>query len=204
MPALTVKQIGMVTTASLGNRVASWQAMIPGMADKTEIVTKVFLQQLDQRKLPNVSIGQGQLRLGTLSQPRGYWFVQRSLGWGSQATTAVCIAPFGERDLYVEWQHFERGLVALAQGGTEIYFGIAFVGAGLILSLTGTGLCLIPIGIILIAHGIKKIKERLGGFQSQDSWMLSQAVDAGLREALDLVGIGKELIRELPKAQRII
>ena len=199
-----IRQMGMVTTASLGNHVSSWQAMIPGMADKMEIVAKVFLHQLCQRQLPGVIIGQGQLKPSTLSQPRDHWFIQRNLGWGSRATTAVCIMAFGERDLYVGWQHFERGLAALAQGGTEIYFGIAFVGAGLILSLVGAGLILIPIGIILIAHGTKKIKARLGGFQSQDSWMLSQAVDAALKEALDLVGIGKDLIQELPKGQRMI
>jgi len=73
-----------------------------------------------------------------------------------------------------------------------------------IITHSGAGLILIPIGIILTAHGTRKIKARLGGFQSQDSWMLSQAVDAALREALDLVGIGKELIRELSKGQRVI
>jgi len=44
----------------------------------------------------------------------------------------------------------------------------------------------------------------LQGFQPRDSWAFKESVNQALREALDVVGISAEMIREMPKEKRAI
>jgi PII-like signaling protein len=199
---VTTPEPGRILPEFPGQLVASWQALVPGLANKAEDVAKEFVERIKQRNLPGVTVREGML--GPLGQRRSYWLVEQILGVGAKATTAVQIVPFGQTDLRVEWRHFEQGLVAKAKRAgirtAALFAGFIIGAAGLVTLIFGYGLILVIAGIALIIYGLTPRGERreLKGFQSQDSWALNQAVDLALREALELVDIGAESIREIP------
>lgn len=193
----------------LGKEVNNWQAMLPGMAFRAEEVANRFLERVQSRNLPDTTIRQTELSSGLMTAKRPYWLVEKALGTGSRATIAVRFENSSTQDLIIEWRHFEQNVLMtgtrwLAKGA-GLYLGIGVLGAGLLTSIFGFGLFLIPIGIWIIWSSTRKKQgSDLVGDQNKDSWMLEQTVDAALREAIDLVGISKDLIREVPKGQRII
>ena len=183
MPELPVRP----TTEEIGQYVDSWRFLIRGMGDRAEEIAARFFKQLAERGIEGLKLSVGKLIVG--DESRDYYFAKRDLGEGAVATMAVRIAQMGT-DLFVEWRHY----VLLPKVG---FGGIDWVISYFLLSLF-----IVP-GIVYIWWAAKKRRaSSLTDFQSQDSTAFQLAVRAALEEAIDLAGISKALIQELPKEER--
>jgi uncharacterized membrane protein YbhN (UPF0104 family) len=127
---------------------------------------------------------------------------------------AVRIAPIGS-DLFVEWRH--HVLPPYGPGsGTYLLAIVAVI--PVLLAICGfLGLAIpelrddpapwfaILLGVVgygvLFTLAKRQRRDSLTGFQSQDSTAFQLAVRAALEEAIDLAGISKALIQELPKEE---
>ncbi len=191
-----------------------WQAVIPGMAAKAQEVKQEFFKRVQERAFASVSISPGQIEIE--KQCRDYDFLTLTLDpeLDARAVVAVRIAPFAN-DLAAQWWHYElppykwtrRGyrvqqwvMVALAAifGGGTVVAGVVDELPG----LTYEGLALIALFVLIGIFMKRPRRDVLQGFQPQDSWAFRESVDQALREALDVVGISAEMIRELPKEKR--
>jgi hypothetical protein len=207
------------TTEKLGHFVDSWRFLIRGMGDRAEEIAARFFKQLDGRGIEGLGLYTGQVLIeigGGRRDSRQYYFAERDLGNSALVTMAVRIAPTG-KDLFVEWRHYTTPPKGAFSEGT--FMGISALGViiGIVLSLVYYNpftvgsrspglawcLCLVPIVIAVIigatAAAGKARKPSLEGFQSQDSTAFQMSVRAALEEAIDLAGISKALIQELPK-----
>jgi len=183
-------------TEEIGDYVDSWRFLIRGMGDRAEEIAARFFKQLAERGIEGLKLDVGKLVIdlgGGKRDSRDYYFVERDLGQEARAIMAVRIAPIG-RDLFIEWRHYvvpsrEFGCWALT------------VVAALALFTYGLGL------LVLLVPSVRRSLSRLDkgttlkGFQSQDSTAFQLAVRAALEEAIDLAGISKALIQELPKEE---
>jgi|GEM_PF-1746837 len=181
-------------TEKIGQYVDSWRFLIRGMGDRAEEIAARFFKQLAERGIEGLKLNVGQLVIdigGGKQDSRDYYFVERDLGEGAVAIMAVRIASVG-KDLFVEWRHHVLGRREVGCGGV-LLFGLLIVATG--------GLALL---LLLSPSTFRKhFSEDVGlkGFQSQDSTAFQLAVRAALEEAIDLAGISKSLIQELPKEE---
>lgn len=196
----------LVACRALGKHVDSWNAVIPGMAEKVKNVEYdalgAFFQTV-RREIPGVSIKRKHLALALAQPARSFSLVQKKLGLGATLTMAVRIARIGDY-LYVEWHLFERGRLTAR---IEYYVGTGFVGAGLLtlflvgggpILIAGGGLILIAIGGAIIWHAQRTPKLPLTGTRRDESGAFREIVHSSLRDALISVGITEDTIKELP------
>ncbi len=179
---------------NIGEYQAGWRALIEGMADRTNDVKNSFLQLVKEHNIPEIkhaAVRATEQPIGEMIQSREYYVVEKLYSNGAKSTLAVRIAPFG-KDMYVEWLHYELGvlnwpLIAIAGlGGCILTFGFLLI-------------LFIPLFIVAVAAGY--IRRDLTHFEKQDSWATRAVVDTCLRSAIDHSGISKELIREVPGGQ---
>jgi len=203
MPELPAKGVAQ----DIGQHVDSWRFLLRGMADKAEEIAAFFLKQLDERKVEGLSLSQGKLIVG--KESRDYYFAERDLGHGAAATMAVRIASVGT-DAFVEWRHYALPSRAFDFGCFLMISAIAvivgiFVGFWIAVTSGGGPAIFVMIsvvGLVLAAsYASGGSVEPFTSFQSQDSTALQLAVRAALEEAIDLAGISKALIQELPKGE---
>ena len=177
------------TTEEIGQYVDSWRFLIRGMGDRAEEIAARFFKQLAERGIEGLKLNAGKLIIdlgGGKRDSRDYYFVERGLGEGAMATMAVRIAQMGT-DLFVEWRHY----VLPPVGGDVNWVVFAFLFIFYI----------VPAFVYLWWVKNKARADYLKGFQSQDSTAFQLAVRAALEEAIDLAGISKTLIQELPKEE---
>lgn len=178
----------------IGDYQAGWRALIEGMADKADEVAAKFLTLVEEHDVPNIKHATVRLTekiAGELLQSRDYYVIEKKYPNGAKSTLAVRIAPFG-KDLYVEWLHYELGVINL-----PLILGVGCLGT---IVTFGAGLLLfIPLYLWALAKGY--LRRDLTHFEKQDSWALRAVVDTCLRQAIDQAGISKELIREVPEGQ---
>lgn len=229
LPQLATKP----TKENLGDYVDSSQFLIRGMGNRSQEIVARFFGQLTKRGIAGLALGVGKIAIRLDSgktDSRPYFFAERHLGSSAWATIAVRIAPVGT-DLFVEWQHyttpplggaFDSGLfwalailtaVLAVIAGIVVSFPIYLIAGSSVGNSAGVlviflvGVIGLAISAILAAMG-KARKPSLEGFQSQDSTAFQLAVRAALEEAIDLAGISKALIQELPtekgKERRVI
>jgi hypothetical protein len=193
------------TTEEMGDYVDSWRFLIRGMGDRAEEIAARFFKQLAERGIEGLKLSIGRLIIqleGGKTDSRGYYFAERDLGKSALATMAVRIAPLGT-DLFVEWRHYTTPPLGAFHSG---YFWAITIAAGVLGAITGSGegFAIVLFGglilAVVVAYG-KARKPSLEGFQSQDSTAFQLAVRAALEEAIDLAGISKALIQELPKEE---
>jgi len=175
---------------SLGKYYQSrWRALIPGMANKTDRIVNMFFRQVNGREIIGLSVGFGRLEID--KEERDYYLLSRDLGEGALASMAVRFDATG-KDLYLEWRHYELGR---ARDASEKFWrkigGILCIYPGIALAFP------LSIGIEWLKSLSREVKPT--AFQREDSWAFREAVDLALREAFDLVGISKDLIREIDK-----
>ena len=202
MPELPAKGVAQ----DIGQYVDSWRFLLRGMADKAAEIAAFFLNQLGERGVEGSSLSQGKLIVG--EESRDYYFAERDLGHGAVATMAVRIASIGT-DAFVEWGHYALPSKAFGCGTFLVVSAIAvvvgiFVAYGLFGSEGAGVFYTISLGGIILAALIASTAgraESLKGFQSQDSTAFQLTVRAALEEAVDLAGISKTLIQELPKGE---
>jgi hypothetical protein len=185
MPELATRP----TTEKVGDYVDSWRFLIRGMGDRTEEIAARFFKQLAERGVEGLKLNLGKLIIdvgGGEQDSRDYYFVERDLGKEAVATMAVRIAPIGT-DLFVEWRHY----VLPPRGDVNwvVFVFLLFV-------------YIVPAFVYLWWVTEHSRASSLKGFQSQDSIAFQLAVRAALDEAIDLAGISKALIQELPKEER--
>lgn len=169
--------------------------LVRGMADRRADVIAYFFGRLKERQIPDLVLSDGYLLIDR--QQRDYFFVQKFLSapttWASMnkdpnglaralATVCVRLAASGS-DLMVEWRHFQR---------TEATFGAFMRGFTAGFFTLGASL--------LVDHSGRQL--RLKGFEEQDSMALKLAVQASLEEAIDLAGIPKTLIQDVPEEKK--
>lgn len=177
------------TRQDIGQYVDSWRFLIRGMGDRAEEIAARFFKQLEQRSIEGLTLSIGKLIIDLedgRQDSRDYYFAERNLGEDAKAIMAVRIAPTGT-DLFLEWRHYN--LPPLRERKFNWFIGCF--------------LALFYVVPALIYYAwVKSGKDRastLEGFQSQDSTAFQLAVRAALEEAIDLAGISKALIQELPK-----
>lgn len=180
-----------------------WRALIPGMAHKVGEVTETFLGLVSKRQLSNLCVREGHLEVEREIRP--HHILGQELGDGTLAVMAVRIAEYG-KDLYVEWDNYAFSIQVLS---TTERWGKGCLGALLI--YPGIALFFLPaiLGWVWLNEALKgrrvdKGQQALKGYQQQDAWAFKEAIHASLKEALDLVGISAEMIREMPKEKRVI
>ena len=185
----------------VGNYVDSWRFLIRGMGDRAGEIAARFFKQLSDRGINGLTLATGDLVITNGGKSsRRYYFAERDLGKDALATLAVRIAPEGT-DLFVEWRHYT--LPSLGYTRLKYSFWPILIGAGFVYSNGGAqawalgGLVAIGVGIAVALW--KGRKESLEGFQSQDSTAFQLAVRAAIEEAIDLAGISKALIHQVPK-----
>jgi len=177
------------TVEEIGQYVDSWHFLIRGMGDRGEEIAARFFKQLAERGIEGLRLNLGKLIIdvgGGKQDSRNYYFVERDLGEEAVAMMAVRIAPMGT-DLFVEWRHY---ILPPIVGGDINWAVFVF-------------LCMFGIVPAIVYWWVKQ-KTRatsLIGFQRQDSTAFQLAVRAALEEAIDLAGISKALIQELPKEE---
>ncbi|HID62879.1 MAG TPA: hypothetical protein EYP49_09110 [Anaerolineae bacterium] len=177
----------------IGQYVDSWRFLIRGMGDRAEEIAARFFKQLAERGIEGLKLSVGKLIIE--DESRDYYFAERDLGEGAVATMAVRIAQMGT-DLFVEWRHYLS--ITPSKLGCMGWFLF-------ILAVYFTG----GIALLLPILWPSKFREwfytepaGLKGFQPQDNTAFQLAVRAALEEAIDLAGISKALIQELPKEKR--
>jgi len=193
---------GVLAWQALGKHLDSWNAVIPGMAEKVKDVEYdalgAFCQRV-RREIPGVSIELGRLALALAQPVRSFSLVQKKLGLGATVTMAVRIARIGDY-LFVEWHLFERGRLTAR---IEYYLGTGFVGAGVLtlflagggpILIAGGGLILIAIGGAIIWHAQRTPKLALTGTRRDESRAFREIVNSSLRDALISVGIPEDTI----------
>lgn len=176
-----------------GSEVDQFQDMEPGLGNYAKDVEDKFIEIFKSRAIPNTGMRTVELGTGALSDKKPYIIIEQTIGTGAKASSAVNISKYGTQDLQIERRHFEQGLIVTAaktaERAAEVTIGYVLVGAGILLSFVGIGLCVIPIGIIFIIIGFRKDKSQsnLVGGQRNESVLLMQAVDASLKEAIQFV-----------------
>jgi len=210
-----------------------WQAVIPGMAAKTNEVKQTFLERVKERGFAHLSVSPGLIEVE--KEQREYDFVELLLDTekDARAIMAARIAPFAS-DLFVEWQYYvlppqkfpganwenQKASNLKTAIITGVIFAVGSFFGGIFALFT---VLLAPIGILAIvaspfigflplvyysATGMLGPEPPrhfdLQGFQSRDGWAFKESVNQALREALDVVGISAEMIREMPKEKRAI
>jgi hypothetical protein len=176
------------TTEKVGDYVDSWCFLIRGMGDRAQEIAARFFKQLADRGIEGLKLNVGELIIdvgGGKLDSRDYYFVERDLGEGAVATMAVRIAPTGT-DLFVEWRHYV--LPPIGGDIDWVVFAILFIFT-------------VPAFVYLWWVKNKARASSLKGFQGQDSTAFQLAVRAALDEAIDLAGISKALIQQLPKEE---
>lgn len=196
--------------------VDSSRFLIRGMGNRSDEIAARLFKQLSDRGIEGIRLSLGKLIIKIdeeRSDSRDYYFAERVFEDEALATMAVRIAAVGT-DLFVEWRHHTTP-------GTRMVYGWgAFWGVAIVVELVaiiigiatkdGGVAALIIMGfgpMVALALGVwagesGRHKERmygLIGFQTQDSTAFQLAVRAALEEAIDLAGISKALIQELPK-----
>ena len=178
----------------IGDYQAGWRALIEGMSDKADEVTANFLRLVEERNVPDVKHATARMTENVVGEPvqaREYYVIERPYKNGAKCTLAVRAAPYGN-DLYVEWLHYELGVV-----NTALILGVGCLGT---IVTFGIGLLLfVPLYLWALAEG--HLRRDMTHFEKQDSWALRAVVDACLRQAIDQAGIAKELVREVPGGQ---
>ncbi len=212
------------TEEKVGNFVDSWRFLIRGMGDRSTEVAAHFFRQLEGRGIEGLKLSTGKLVIqldGGKTDSRDYYFAERDLGQSALATMAIRIASVGT-DLFVEWRHHTLpskevdvggmlfGIVALGVAGLGILAGFADSSSGrgspwFCMAIGGIALL---IGLVSVNSASSHRRSSLVGFQVQDSTAFQLAVRAALEEAIDLAGISKALVQELPiergKERRVI
>jgi hypothetical protein len=178
----------------VGEYQAGWRALVEGMAGKENDVKRYFIDVLREHNVPNVQHAFAQISQvvsGEATQSKEYLVVERTYNNGGKVTVAVNISSYG-KDLYVEWLHYELGVINLPVilgigcAGTIITFGIGLI-------------VFIPLYLWGVVSG--NLRRELTHFEKQDSWALRAVVDSSLKQAIDRSGIAKELVREVPSGQ---
>lgn len=194
VPVVEVPTTINFSRANVGDYQAGWRALIEGMAEKSEEVAKIFLELVKEHNVPNIrhaTVNVTQQPIGETVQSRDYYVVERVYPNGGKATLAVRIGPFG-KDLYVEWLHYELGVINwMIIILVSLLTCLFTFGAGLIISIPG----------LVIAIALGYIRRELTHFEKQDSWAMRAVVDTCLKQAIDQAGIAKELVREVPEGQ---
>jgi len=171
--------------ATLGKEVRTGQDIIAGMGNKADRVKAEFLMQIEQRQIPGLKVSES--NIGGFTSLRSYTLIQKSVGAGATATSAVRIEPYGV-DLVVERRHFEMSGFGTGANVGKLFYAIAVIGAGLLtLAFTLAGVILIIIGILLLPHGITA---EFSGTQRQDSFLLKDAVQMSLTKAIKIAHAG--------------
>ena len=212
------------TEEKVGNFVDSWRFLIRGMGDRSSEIAARFFKQLETRGIDGLKLSTGKMIIkldGGETDSRDYYFAERGLGKSALATMAVRIAAVG-RDLFVEWRHYTTPPLGAFDSGYCL--GISFLGvlfAGIVVAIINAAgateslrACIastiVFVGFLLaVVFSVGKARKlSLEGFQFQDSTAFQLAVRAALEEAIDLAGISKALIQELPteknKEHRVI
>jgi hypothetical protein len=209
-PALS-KSSELLASDKLGNHVDNQCCLIRGVGNRINEIVDHLVGQLQNQQIEELRPREGSLNLDADNgvRDRGrYCLVRRDLGQAARATTTVRISAEG-RDLLVEWRlyttpplgAFHLGIF-LAAAATAILTGI---GVGVRIGSMPACLLIVVVGLAL-AVGVAAGKERmlsLEEFQFQDSTVLQLTVQTALEKAMDLTGIPKALIYELPKENSI-
>lgn len=180
----------------IGDYQAGWRALIEGMADKEDEVAAKFLELTKEHDFPDIRHATAKLTekvIGEQIQSRDYYVIEKPYPNGGKSTLAVRAAPYG-KDLYVEWLQYELGII---NWPLIIIAGVvgtaATCGIGLLLFVPGFAWA------VLAGY----LRRDLTHFEKQDSWALRAGVDTCLKQAIDRVGISKELVHEIPEGQTI-
>ncbi len=199
-------------------QVDAWGAYVPGRGNLVDELINGTIDEVKKRNLPKLDIQQGELTIskGALDKvfgagdAREYLCFIQDLGKSAKATLALRIAPRGSIDLELSWRLFEsnatrQALLGLSQAGT-IYLGIGLVGAGLLTSIFGYGLCAVPIGIYMIGIGVgwwknSNQESQLTPEQKFDARALVQTVNYCLMSQLEKLGVSSEEVRTLQASQ---
>lgn len=172
----------------LGKEVDRKTEMFPGMGKYAKDVEKKFVEIFKARALSNITIKTSELGSGMLTDKKPYICLEQEIGKTAKATTAVNISMYGTQDLQIERRHFEQNTIVtgtrIVGKSALVYFSIPLIIVGLF-----TGFILTIVGGVMMYYGLKgkSDSDLFGDQQKKDSWLLAQAVDASLKEAVEFV-----------------
>jgi len=130
-----------------------------------------------EKGIPDLQVFESPIGLGG----NEYLIFQRKLGLGLFTSMAVSMEPHGV-DLAVDVRRMEISLLGTSSNVLRVFFGIAFIGAGLLtIALMGAGIILIIVGIFLIPW---KVTSALSNDYKSKSEFLSSAVTQSLDKVL--------------------
>jgi len=166
--------------ADMGQLVDGRLLLIRRMAEKRDDVVAFFFKQLASREIPDVDLSEGHLVIDR--RERDYIFIERYLGEPIKLNVLLQKAQ-KDRLKGTDWHR------AKATMAVRIF-------------PSGKDLMVEWRHYVRTSWGWLGRTGRLEGFQQQDSDALQLAIRASLEEAIDLVGISKELVQEVSKEQR--
>ncbi len=192
-----------------GMQVDAWGAVVEGRASlasqiEFDVKQKVFL--IGPKRM---LIRKKKLALdGFFGARQEHVLFIQDLGGGGSATVAFRVARYGNASLELSWRLFEKNVVSesgscLGQAGLT-FFGLVFIGAGILTSLFGYGLCLIIAGIAMLGAGLGwwtfgRRKPSTSTYQQFASRQLAQTVSYVISRALARAGISAREVQVLQR-----
>ena len=194
-----------------GLQVDAWGALVMNKGDLADELKEMTISTVEERGLEELKITEESVSLDGRSteDARPHVIFQQDLSQGGLATVALRLARKGAQDLEISWRLFEKNVrTEMAWGlsqGALVFWGLVFLGAGILGSVVGIGLCFLPVGLVLLGAGLGwwrlgKKKTSASTYQQFDSRGLVQMVDYALMKALSSKGVAAQELRVLQEA----